>query len=86
MGLAQVTHPIDLLSLAAGADEINLFSDVATGTGIFAQVGQEFPLIKGTKFLRDDNGSIIVNQFGLPTRASSNSILGKATGLHFRTI
>jgi hypothetical protein len=27
---------------------------------------------------------IIVNQFGLPTRASSNSILGKATGLHFR--
>jgi TonB-linked SusC/RagA family outer membrane protein len=66
-------------SLAAGADEINLFSDVATGTGIFAQVGQEFPLIKGTKFLRDDNGSIIVNEFGLPTRASSNSILGKAT-------
>jgi exo-beta-1,3-glucanase (GH17 family) len=35
-------------SLAAGADEINLFSDVATWN--FAQVGQEFPLIKGTKF------------------------------------
>ncbi|PKH67591.1 SusC/RagA family TonB-linked outer membrane protein [Flavobacterium sp. ALD4] len=66
-------------SLSAGANEINLFSDATTGTGIFAQVGQEFPLIKGTKFLRDDNGSIIVNQFGLPTRASSNSILGKAT-------
>jgi hypothetical protein len=49
----------------------------------FAQVGQEFPLIKGTKFLRDDNGSIIVNQFGLPTRASSNSILGKATRITF---
>jgi hypothetical protein len=55
-------------SLAAGADEINLFSDVATELEFFAQVGQEFPLIKGTKFLRDDNGSIIVNQFGLPTR------------------
>ncbi|OAB27660.1 TonB-linked outer membrane protein, SusC/RagA family [Flavobacterium fryxellicola] len=66
-------------SLAAGANEINLLSDVATGTGIFAQVGEEFPLIKGTTFLRDDNGSIIVNQFGLPTRSSSNSILGKST-------
>jgi hypothetical protein len=30
------------------------------------------------RYVRDDNGSIIVNQFGLPT-ASSNSILGKAT-------
>ena len=66
-------------SLAAGANEINLFSSAATGTGIFAQVGEEFPLIKGTTFLRDGNGSIIVNQFGLPTRSSSNSILGKAT-------
>jgi hypothetical protein len=36
MGLAQVTHPIDLLSFSAELDEINLFSDVATGTGIFA--------------------------------------------------
>ena len=66
-------------SLAAGANEINLFSDAATGTGIFAQVGEEFPLIKGSTFLRDDNGSIIVNQFGLPTRSSANSILGQAT-------
>jgi TonB-linked SusC/RagA family outer membrane protein len=66
-------------SLAAGAKEINLFSNATTGTGIFAEVGQEFPLIKGSTFLRDDNGSIIVNEFGLPTRSSANSILGKAT-------
>ncbi|MBB1192236.1 SusC/RagA family TonB-linked outer membrane protein [Flavobacterium sp. SOK18b] len=66
-------------SLAAGANEINLFSDALTGTGIFAEVGQEFPLIKGTTFVTDANGSVIVNQFGLPTRSSSNSILGKAT-------
>ncbi|MCK8141526.1 SusC/RagA family TonB-linked outer membrane protein [Flavobacterium sp. I-SCBP12n] len=66
-------------SLAAGANEINLLSDANTGTGVFAQVGQEFPLIKGSTFVRDANGGIIVNQFGLPTRSSSNSILGKAT-------
>lgn len=66
-------------SLAAGAKEINLFSNATTGTGIFAEVGQEFPLIKGSTFLRDANGSIIVNEFGLPTRSSANSILGKAT-------
>jgi TonB-linked SusC/RagA family outer membrane protein len=66
-------------SLAQGATEINLLTDNATGTGIFAQVGQEFPLIKGTTFVRDANGSIIVNSQGLPSRTSSNSILGKAT-------
>ena len=66
-------------SLATGASEINLLTDAATGTGIFAQVGQEFPLIKGTTFVRDANGSIIVNAQGLPSRTSSNSILGKAT-------
>ena len=66
-------------SLAQGATEINLLTNAATGTGIFAQVGQEFPLIKGTTFVRDANGSIIVNSQGLPSRTSSNSILGKAT-------
>lgn len=66
-------------SLAEGANEINLLTDAATGTGIFAQVGEEFPLIKGTTFVRDANGGIIVNAQGLPSRTSSNSILGKAT-------
>jgi hypothetical protein len=66
-------------SLAEGASEINLLTDAATGTGIFAQVGQEFPLIKGTTFVKDANGGIIVNAQGLPSRTSSNSILGKAT-------
>ncbi|NRT10914.1 SusC/RagA family TonB-linked outer membrane protein [Flavobacterium sp. 14A] len=66
-------------ALAQGANEINLLTDTTTGTGIFAQVGQEFPLIKGTTFVRDENGSIIVNDQGLPSRTSSNSILGKAT-------
>jgi hydroxymethylglutaryl-CoA reductase len=36
-------------SLAAGANEINLFF-LNDWTGIFAEVGQEFPLIKGTIF------------------------------------
>ncbi|MFV8355303.1 SusC/RagA family TonB-linked outer membrane protein [Flavobacterium sp. XS1P32] len=66
-------------SLKGGITEVNLFSDATAGAGIFAQVGQEFPLIKGTTFVKDANGSVILNQFGLPTRTSSNSILGKAT-------
>ncbi len=68
-----------ITSLTAGLNEVNLFNDPNTGTGIFAQVGQEFPLIKGTTFVRDANGSVIINQFGMPTRTSTNSILGKAT-------
>ena len=66
-------------ALADGASEVNLLTDATTGTGIFAQVGQEFPLIKGTTFVRDANGGIIVNAQGLPSRTSSNSILGQAT-------
>jgi hypothetical protein len=50
MGLTSYSSNRSVInSLAAGADEINLFSDVATELEFFAQVGQEF-LIKGTKF------------------------------------
>jgi TonB-linked SusC/RagA family outer membrane protein len=73
------TNKSIITSLAAGINEVNLFNDTTTGTGIFAQVGQEFPLIKGTTLNRDPEGHVIINQYGLPTRSSTNSILGKAT-------
>ncbi len=63
-------------SLAAGNDLVNIQSN--TFIGIFAEVGQEFPLIKGTKYVRDPNGNIVVNANGLPLRTSTFEKLGKA--------
>ncbi|MES2811997.1 MAG: SusC/RagA family TonB-linked outer membrane protein [Bacteroidota bacterium] len=47
--------------------------------GVFAEVGEDFPLIKGTKFVRDDNGNIIVDEFGNPEQTSTYEKLGKAS-------
>ena len=47
--------------------------------GIFAEVGEEFPLLKGTTYNRTDDGRIIVDALGRPTRSSTLSKLGKAT-------
>ena len=72
------TNKSTILALSAGVDEVNLQS--TTAYGIFAQVGQEFPLIKGTSYVRDANGQVIVNQLtGLPQTNSNFSIIGKST-------
>ncbi|WMW78316.1 SusC/RagA family TonB-linked outer membrane protein [Flavobacterium sp. 20NA77.7] len=64
-------------ALAAGVDEVNLQSN--TFVGVFATVGEEFPLIKGTAFVRDANGNVVVDGNGLPQRTSAFQKLGKAT-------
>lgn len=77
-------------SLTAGTDQINLFTANSTagyggftvsniGAGIFAEVGQEFPLIKGTTLARDDNGNVIIDANGMPTVNPNFSTLGKVT-------
>lgn len=44
--------------------------------GIFAEVGQEYPLIKGTSYLKDDLGRTIVDANGLPSIDNQQKILG----------
>ncbi len=77
-------------SLSEGADQINLFTANSTGgyggftvsnigAGIFAEVGQEFPLIKGTSLVRDDNGNVIIGDDGMPTVDPTFKTLGKVT-------
>lgn len=72
-----------VLSLSNGVDAVNLTNTsetnfTALGVGVFAQVGEEFPLIKGTKYQRDDQGHVIVDANGNPLRTSSFEKLGKA--------
>ena len=64
-------------SLNSGADQVELRN--AGSVGIFAEVGEEYPLIKGTSFLRDDFGRVIVDANGLPTIDSNFKTLGKTT-------
>ncbi|HEU4496199.1 MAG TPA: SusC/RagA family TonB-linked outer membrane protein, partial [Flavobacterium sp.] len=77
-------------SLSEGADQINLFTANSDpgyngftvsniGAGIFAQVGEEFPLIKGTTLVRDPNGNVIIGADGLPSVNPNFSILGRVT-------
>jgi len=77
-------------SLKAGSEQINLFTANATGgyggftvsniaAGVFAQVGEEFPLIKGTSLSRDPNGNVIIGADGMPIVDPNFTILGKVT-------
>jgi TonB-linked SusC/RagA family outer membrane protein len=71
------TAKTKIIALAAGATSVNLLSN--SEVGIFAEVGEEFPLIKGTAFVRDPNGSIVVNANGTPQKTSTFEKLGKGT-------
>ncbi|MBT2620865.1 SusC/RagA family TonB-linked outer membrane protein [Chryseobacterium sp. ISL-6] len=48
-----------VIELANGQDEVNL--SVGGNAGIYAIKGEEFPMLKGTAYLRDDQGRIIIN-------------------------
>lgn len=72
------TYKTVVKSLQNGLNSINLQSNGVVG--VFAEVGEEFPLIKGTTFVRDANGNYIVDtDFGnLPKRSTEITKLGKA--------
>lgn len=47
--------------------------------GIYAIQGEEFPLIQGTAYERDDEGRVVLNPDGSPRTASGLKVLGKTT-------
>lgn len=68
----------EVKSLLPGVDELSLGS---LGTaGVYAIVGQEYPIIKGTAYERDDQGRVIIDQAtGNPIQSSTLKNLGKTT-------
>lgn len=70
------SYKTKIIKLADGATSVNLQQPFAQ-FGIFAEVGEEFPLIKGTTYVRDANGNVIVDANGNPTRNSTFTKLGK---------
>ncbi|GAB3715985.1 SusC/RagA family TonB-linked outer membrane protein [Flavobacterium koreense] len=77
MKASYTTFKSVVTSLADGVDEVNLQSNAVVG--IFAQVGQEFPLIKGTSYVRDGLGNVVLNANNVPVINNNFTILGKAT-------
>ncbi|WP_263602279.1 MULTISPECIES: SusC/RagA family TonB-linked outer membrane protein [unclassified Chryseobacterium] len=71
------TYDTEILSLADGADEVALYNSTTTNVGIFAVKGENFPVIKGTRYQRDPNGNIIVNANGNPLSTTNFEVLGK---------
>jgi outer membrane receptor protein involved in Fe transport len=67
-----------ITKIATGANELSLRQPYSF-IGIFAEVGEEFPLIKGTTYLRDDQGRVIVDASGMPSVDPTFKKLGKAT-------
>ena len=45
----------------------------------YAVVGQPFPLLKGTDFIRDPQGQVVVNSVGYPQTASALTTFGRTT-------
>ncbi len=62
-------------SLAEGATEIVL--NTSTGAGVYAVLGDDFPLIKGTTYQRDPNGNVIVGATGTPLLNAGLQKIGK---------
>ncbi|KPE51923.1 SusC/RagA family TonB-linked outer membrane protein [Chryseobacterium indologenes] len=71
------TYRTKILSLADGSDETPLSVLSRPTVGIYAIVGEDFPMIKGTKYQRDPNGNIIVDRNGNPLATSTLEVLGK---------
>lgn len=68
----------EVTRLADGAKEIALLSN--SYSGVFAVEGEKFPVLKGTTYVRDDQGRIVVDQAtGLPQVNSQLSVLGRLT-------
>ncbi|CAM1345028.1 SusC/RagA family TonB-linked outer membrane protein [Tenacibaculum amylolyticum] len=55
-------------------------SNIVTLTnGLSAVEGEEFPVIRGTAYSRDDKGRVILDSNGNPIRSSELKVLGKTT-------
>lgn len=68
----------EVKSLLPGVNELSLGG--FTTAGVYAVVGQEYPIIKGTAYERDDQGRVIIDQTtGNPVQSSALKNLGKTT-------
>jgi TonB-linked SusC/RagA family outer membrane protein len=78
VNLSYATSEATIVDINDSTDEIFL-GGYTGGAGIYAIKGEEFPLIKGTAYLRDDLGRVIVDANGVPQEDPNLQVLGKST-------
>lgn len=78
MNLGWSINRTKVVELANGQDEVNLTSGGIAG--IYAIKGEEFPILKATAYLRDDQGHIIINpDNGNPYYTNTYKSFGRVT-------
>ncbi|WP_339889532.1 SusC/RagA family TonB-linked outer membrane protein [uncultured Flavobacterium sp.] len=75
--LSYTTYKAIVDEVSDQADEVALVTGAEAS--IFAVKGEEFPVIKGTAYERDDQGRVIIGSNGNPLRAEGLKVLGKST-------
>ena len=78
LNVSYSTNKTTVESLTDGAKELAL-ADYNIDLGIFAVEGEEFPLIKGVGYERDDQGRVIIGANGNPVKSDGYITLGKTT-------
>ncbi|WP_230383697.1 SusC/RagA family TonB-linked outer membrane protein [Pedobacter endophyticus] len=70
-------------SISNGLSQISLSGSATTGLGVWAIEGQSFPSLKGTDYVRDTEGRIIVDRItGFPSLTTGTFILGNTEPKH----
>jgi TonB-linked SusC/RagA family outer membrane protein len=78
IGVNYTTYKTIVDKVTDDADEVRLAGN--NFVGLYAVKGEEFPIIKGSAYVKDDQGRIVVNSTtGLPTVTSTQQVLGRAT-------
>lgn len=67
----------EVISISEGVDELNLGG--YTNAQVIAKVGQPYPQLRTTAYLRDPQGRVVVGANGDPLQDSNNQIQGKTT-------
>lgn len=66
----------EVVSLAEGQENIALPSNGVASTQSRVIVGYQYGVLYGSRWLRDDNGNILVDDNGYPIRDSENGVIG----------
>ena len=69
----------EVISLKDGVDELDIGGFTDNSVYVVAKVGEPYPLLRTTSYLRDDQGRVIVDGDGDPIQSSVNQIQGKTT-------
>ena len=77
LGVNYTGYKSKVISLFDGVEEVNIggFTDAQ----VIAKVGEPYPLIRASSYLRDAEGRVIVGDDGDPIRDSQNRIKGQTT-------